>query len=232
VKILSLDTSTAVFSIAVSDGDNVIAELSGDAGPAASARIPGHIQSLLRDACLDIKAVDAFAVTVGPGAFTGLRVGIALVKGLAYSTGKPVIPFSSLELLALNAKNSVIPVCTMFDARRGEVYSALYRFDGDMHLIHPGKAIAPAQLLAEMEGDVLFIGDGANRYRDLIIERCCDHAHFAADELNFPKASAGAALVQRRLESGLTVSPLELAPCYLRLPEAQLNKKRSACGAC
>ena len=223
--ILSLDTSTNVFSIAVSDGDIVIAELSGDAGPAASAKIPGHIQNLLNDACLDITAIEAFAVTVGPGAFTGLRVGIALVKGLAYSTGKPVIPLSSLELLALNARNSKIPVCTLFDARRGEVYSALFGFDGGLQLIRPEMAIAPAQLLAELAGDILFIGDGATRYRDLIIDLRGEAAQFVADELNFPRASAGAALVQSRLEAGRTVSPLELAPCYLRLPEAQLNKK-------
>lgn len=225
MKILSLDTSTNIFSIAVSDGDNIIAELSGDAGPAASARIPGHIQSLLKDACLDISAIDAFAVTVGPGAFTGLRVGIALVKGLAYSTGKPIIPLSSLELLALNAKENSIPVCTLFDARRGEVYSALYSFDGDMHLVRPEMAIAPVQLLDELDGDILFIGDGATRYHDLIVERYGKYAHFAADGLNYPKASAGAALVESRLASGWTVSPLELEPCYLRLPEAQLNKK-------
>jgi len=225
VKILSLDTSTNVFSIAVSDGDNVIAELSGDAGPAASARIPDHIQALLKDACLDIAAIDAFAVTVGPGAFTGLRVGIALVKGLAYSTGKPIITLSSLELLALNAKNSKIPVCTLFDARRSEVYSALYGFDGNVSLIRREMAIAPLQLFNELEGDVLFIGDGALRYRDLIVERLGCRAHFADESLHQPKASAGVALALSRFISGQTVSPNELAPCYLRLPEAQLNKK-------
>ena len=95
----------------------------------------------------------------------------------------------------------------------------------DMHLIRPEMAIAPAQLLDELEGDVLFIGDGALRYRDLIVERCGNCAHFVTDDLNQPKASAGAALALSRLKSGQTVSPLELAPCYLRLPEAQLSKK-------
>lgn len=226
MKILHLDSSTNVFSIALSDDENVIAELSGDAGPATSAKIPGHIQSLLKQASLEITDLHAFAVTVGPGSFTGVRVGIALVKGLAYSTGKPVIPLSSLELLALNAKDSVLPVCAMFDARRSEVYTALYRFDNGMQLVRSEMAIAPAQLLEQLAGPTLFIGDGALRYRDLIVEQYGSNAHFAEGHLHQPQASAGAALALSRFNSGKTVSSLELAPSYLRLSEAELNKRR------
>jgi len=225
VKILHLDTATNVFSIALSVGEHVIAEFCGEAGPATSAKIPGHIHSLLRDAALDIAALDAFAVTVGPGSFTGVRVGIALVKGMAFSTGKPVIPLSSLELLALNAKESAIPVCALFDARRGEVYTALYQFDGGMRLVRPEMAINPAEFLDQLEEEILFLGDGALRYRDLIVERFGSKAHFAAEQLHYPKASAGAALALSRLQAGQTLSPFELAPCYLRLPEAELNKR-------
>jgi len=225
VKILHLDTATNVFSIAISAGECVIAEFCGDAGPATSAKIPGHIHSLLRDAGLDITALDAFAVTVGPGSFTGVRVGIALVKGMAYATGKPVIPLSSLELLALNAKASSLPVCTLFDARRSEVYSALYRFDGTMQLLRPEMAISPARLLDELEGEILFIGDGALRYHDLIVERLGSKAHFAAAKLHDPKASAGASFALSRLAAGQTVTPIELVPCYLRLSEAEINKR-------
>jgi tRNA threonylcarbamoyladenosine biosynthesis protein TsaB len=226
VNILTLDTATNVFSLALSAEEQILAELSSDAGPANSAKIPAHIQALLKDAALDIAAIDAFAVTVGPGAFTGLRVGIAMVKGMAYSTGKPVVPLSSLELLALNAADSAIPVCAMFDARRGEVYAAVYDFSLVAAPVRPEMAIDPAELLDQLQGDILFIGDGACRYHDLIIQSRGTSAHFAAAALNHPKASAGAALVLSRLQSGQTVSPFELAPTYLRLPEAELNKKR------
>jgi len=227
MKILLLDTSTNVFSIALADGESVIAELSGDAGPATSAKIPGHILSLLTDAGLDLARIDAFAVTVGPGSFTGVRVGIALVKGMAYSTGKPVITLSSLELLALNAKGSAIPVCTLFDARRGEVYSALFHFDNGMRLVRPEMAIAPEQLLTELSGDILFIGDGVLRYHDQIKERLGCNAHIAAGDLHHPKASAGAVLAFKRLLDGQTISPLSLSPHYLRLSEAEINKRRT-----
>lgn len=223
--ILSIDTATNVYSIALAEDETVLAEGCGDAGPATSAKIPGEIESLLKSCQLDIKAVDAFAVTVGPGAFTGVRVGIALVKGLAYSTGKPVIPLTSLELLALNAKNSEIPVCPMFDARKSEVYTALYGFNGGMKLLRPETAIAPADFLAQLAGATLFIGDGAVRYRELIVESLGSCALFAEEHLHRPNASAGAALVLSRFNTGRTVSCVELAPRYLRLSEAELNKK-------
>jgi len=225
VKILTIDTATSVYSIALAEDETVLAETCGDAGPATSAKIPGQIEALLKAAGLDIGAVDAFAVTVGPGAFTGLRVGIAMVKGLAYSTGKPVIPLSSLELLALNAAESRIPVCPLFDARKSEVYSALYSFSGGMKLLRPESAIAPADLLAQLEGPTLFIGDGAIRYRELIKESLGSRALFAEEHLHHPKASAGAALALSRFKAGQTVSPFALAPEYLRLPEAELSKK-------
>lgn len=225
MKILILDTATNVYSIALAEDETVLAEVSGDAGPATSAKIPGQTAELLKAAGLDIGAVDAFAVTVGPGAFTGLRVGIAMVKGLAYSTGKPVIPLSSLELLALNAATSEIPVCPMFDARKSEVYSAVYSFSGGMQLIRPEVAISPAELLDQLAGPTLFIGDGAIRYRQLIEVSLGSRAIFADDQLHHPKASAGAALALSRFKSGQTVSHFALAPEYLRLPEAELNKK-------
>lgn len=226
VNILHLDTSTAVFSVALTRNETVIGEFCGDAGPAASAKIPDHIQALLQQASLTMHDLHGFSVTVGPGAFTGVRVGIALVKGMAYATDRPVVALSSLELLALNARGSAIPVCAMLDARRGEVYSAVYRFADGMDPVQPEMAVSPAELLDGLEGEPLFIGDGALRYQDLIIERFGGNARFAEEHLHRPKASAGAAMVLTRLQAGQTVSPLDLAPCYLRLPEAEINRRR------
>jgi tRNA threonylcarbamoyladenosine biosynthesis protein TsaB len=228
VNVLTLDTATNVFSMALTADERLLAEYSSDAGPATSAKIPGHLHDLLESAGLDIAALDAFAVTIGPGAFTGLRVGIALVKGMAYATGKPVVPLSSLELLALNAQGSAMPVCAMFDARRGEVYAAVYDYSSRTALLRPERALDPAVLLDELSGDILFIGDGALRYRELIIARHGAQAHFASAGRNNPRASAATALVLSRLQSGRTVSPFELAPCYLRLPEAELKKNAHA----
>jgi tRNA threonylcarbamoyladenosine biosynthesis protein TsaB len=225
VNILHLDTATSVFSIALTRDETIIGEYCGDAGPAASAKIPGHIQDLLQKASLEMHELHGFSVTVGPGAFTGLRVGIALIKGMAYAAGRPVVALSSLELLALNAKDSKVPVCAMFDARRGEVYAAVYDFSSGEGLLRPERAIDPGELLDELVDPVLFLGDGALRYRDLIAKRLGSHARFAADHLHQPRVSAGAVLALSRIRAGETVTPFELAPSYLRLPEAEINRK-------
>lgn len=225
MKILIVDTATNLFSMAIAENKTVLATCGGDAGPATSAGIPVKIATLLADCRLAIDDLDAFAVTVGPGAFTGLRVGLALVKGMAYATGKPVIPLSSLELLALNGRDSTVPVCPLYDARKGEVYSSLYSFVNGLTPLRPEMAISPESLLAELEGPVLFLGDGAVRYRELIVERLGERAAFAAGAMNRPDAAVAAPLVQDRLHSGATLSPFELLPRYLRLSEAELSKK-------
>jgi tRNA threonylcarbamoyladenosine biosynthesis protein TsaB len=169
--------------------------------------------------------MDGFAVTVGPGAFTGLRVGIALVKGLALATGKPAVPLSSLALLAMNAMGSAIPVCPLFDARKGEVYGALYDFAAGAGPVVAEIAADPAAFLARLEGRALFLGDGAVRYHDLIVEIMGDRAQFADPALQHPRASAGIVLAQNAFASGLAVPPARLLPRYLRLSEAELSRR-------
>jgi tRNA threonylcarbamoyladenosine biosynthesis protein TsaB len=186
-----------------------------------------YVETLLQTAGTDVSSVDAFAVTVGPGAFTGVRVGIAFVKGLALATGRPVIALSSLELLAMNASGSELPVCAMFDARKGEVYAALYDLKSGMKLLRPESAIDPGKLLAELKEPMLFIGDGALRYRELIIEKLGSLAHFSDSDLNTPKASAGIPLAYTAYTAGNTISPFELQPRYHRLSEAEIAKKQS-----
>jgi tRNA threonylcarbamoyladenosine biosynthesis protein TsaB len=226
VRLLTIDTSTNVFSLALSEDARVLCEETGDAGPSTSAAIPSLIRSLFNRAGFQPADLDAFCVTVGPGSFTGVRVGIALVKGLAFAAGKPVIPLSSLELLALNAQKSTLPVCAMFDARKGEVYTATFSFAGGMELVRPEKAADPLVVTAETDGATLFVGDGAIRYRELISGSLGKLAVFPEEHVHMPRASAAAALAVERFRSGAAVSPFDLQPRYLRLSEAELNKAR------
>jgi tRNA threonylcarbamoyladenosine biosynthesis protein TsaB len=225
VRLLTVDTSTNVFSIALSEGLKVLGEESGDAGPSTSAAIPSLIRSLFKHSGFQPKDLDAFAVTVGPGSFTGVRIGIALVKGLSFATGKPVVPISSLELLAMNAELSTVPVCTMFDARKGEVYTATFSFANGLKLIRPEKAADPLKVIDETKEATLFIGDGAIRYRELICGRLGRLSVSPEEHLHRPKASAAVPLALARFEFG-AVSPFELLPSYLRLSEAELNRAR------
>lgn len=225
MKLFILDTSTSVFSMALADNGTLLAEESGVAGPSSAARLAPALAGLFAVAGLAPADMDAFAVTSGPGAFTGLRVGIALVKGLAMATGKPVIPLPSLGLLAMNAAESPLPVCPLFDARKGEVYGALYDFTVGPGPVIPQTVADPAAFLARLSGRVLFLGDGAVRYWPLIEELMGARATFADPSLNAPRAGAGIGLALTAFSAGLAVSPAHLLPTYLRLSEAELSRR-------
>jgi len=227
VRLFTVDTSTNVFSIALSEDETVLGEESGDAGPSTSAAIPSLIRSLFKHSGFQPKDLDAFAVTVGPGSFTGVRIGIALVKGLAFATGKPIIPISSLELLAMNAEKSHVPVCTMFDARKGEVYTATFSFANGLKLTRMEKAADPLTVINETAETTLFVGDGATRYRELICGRLGRQAIYPEEQLHRPRASAAVQLAIKQFRSGAVVSPFDLLPRYLRLSEAELSRARS-----
>lgn len=225
MKLFVLDTATSVFSMALADGTRIIAEESGVAGPSSAARLAPAIAGLFTAAGMAPADMDCFAVSIGPGAFTGLRVGIALVKGLAYATGKPVIPLSSLSLLAMNARGSDIPVCPLFDARKGEVYGALYDFASGAEPVIAEVAADPTTFLRRLEGRVLFLGDGAVRYGALIRETMGDRAIIAGAELHNPRAAAGILLARDIFSVGGAIPPAQLLPRYLRLSEAELSRR-------
>src|SRR5512145_3217838 len=137
MKLLTLDTATSVFSVALADGEQLLGAASGAAGHLTAARLVPAVQQLFAECALAPADLDGFAVTIGPGSFTGIRVGLAFIKGLAFATGKPVVGLSSLALLAMNAQNSRLPVCPLFDARKSEVYAGLYRFTPNLEAILP-----------------------------------------------------------------------------------------------
>jgi tRNA threonylcarbamoyladenosine biosynthesis protein TsaB len=224
LKLLLVDTATNSLSMALCDGERVIASQSASGGPSTAARLNPFLQALFADSGLGPADLDALAVTVGPGSFTGLRVGIAFVKGLAMALDRPVVPLSSLELLAMNARGSAIPVCSMYDARKSEVYAAVYDCRGAMQSIIHETAASPAVFIEKITTRTLFIGDGAVRYRDLIEQQLGDLADFADPVMNEPQASAGVMLALSGLAFGKALQPVALLPRYLRLPEAEIAR--------
>ncbi len=226
MKLLTLDTSTSVFSVALSAGKQLLGEASGDAGHLTAARLVPALQNLFVDCALTPQDLDGFAVTIGPGSFTGIRVGIAFIKGLAFATDKPVVGLSALELLAMNARDSGLPVCPLFDARRSEIYGGLYSFAGGAETIIADMVSPPEKFIAMLEGRTLFLGDGAVRYKELIVELLGTDALFVEPRLNNPAASAAIPLALQAFAVGKAVTPTELLPRYLRLSEAELNRKQ------
>lgn len=222
--LLAVDTSTPGGSIALCDGEVVLFEF--------YRRLPGThtdwlleaIQTLLNDAGVRVADLSLLAVVHGPGSFTGLRVGMATVKGLAIGADLPVAGISSLELLAAALPYARMPVCALLDARKKEVYAGLF----DTHSGRPealGKelVVGPEQLLTSLSGDVLFVGDGSDAYRTLIVRQLGACAHFAGASCSAPRVSRAAALAYARRDAGELLSLANLSPSYIRPSEAEVN---------
>jgi tRNA threonylcarbamoyladenosine biosynthesis protein TsaB len=226
VKILTIDTSSNCSSVALSDGTTLLGECILGEDRCNSGRLLDSIAELLRAAKLAPEGLDAFAVSLGPGSFTGVRVGIATVKGLAIATGRPVVGFSSLAMLAMNLPFSSLPVAALFDARKSELYAGIYRCGELPELLLPESVIAPAQFLAGIDAPTLFVGDGAVRYRELISSTLGGKAIFAPWHAHLPRASAGAVIaLDKSIKGDFTPLPL-LSPSYLRASEAEIAKRR------
>lgn len=222
--ILTIDTSSRAGSVAVSRGETVLGEILLNGGANHTDRLLLSLQQLLQGLQLELEQFDAFAVVRGPGSFTGLRVGVATVKGLAMATGKPVIPLSSLQLLACQAPLARDPVCALLDARKQEVYSALYRWEGGRPVpLGPERVLPPEQVLESLPPEVVLVGDGCQTYRTLIVRRLGSRARFLPWTCHPPRASGGAALALAALRADETVVAAALVPTYIRPSEAEIN---------
>lgn len=225
MKLLFVDTATSVCSVAIADGQRILAESLINLATPSSSRLSECIGQTVALAGCQLSELDGFGVTIGPGAFTGLRVGISTVKGLALATGKPVVAFSSLAVLAANLPSFVLPVCPLFDARKDEVYAGLYRCAPVPVSLRPDCVMAPTDFIASLTGPTCFVGDGAVRYRTLIEDLLGERAHFAPSWANLPRAAAVVTLATAVLEQGGGSSPASLLPVYLRLSEAEIARQ-------
>lgn len=233
--ILALDTTTRAGSVAVTHEHRVLAVIHGDASRTHGERLPGEIQRALSDAGVRRQDVEWLAVATGPGAFTGLRIGLAAVQGMAMVLNVPVIGVSALDALAHAGGNAGEPrgtITAWMDAQRGEVFSATYDLSRsidagwvprDVPMVSPPDAALAA---ATETGPRLFIGDGAVRYRDLILSKGGDGVRV----LEPPDALAPhlAALARHRVAHGEGGPPHTLQPLYVRRPDAELERQRRA----
>lgn len=229
MKILAVDTSTRVGSAAILDGDSVVGEMAVAGGESHSRRMLPLLNMLLGAGRVSLEEIEGFAVGIGPGSFTGLRIGLAMAKGLAFSLGRPLVGVSSLEALAMNGWASSGDVCPMFDARKDEVYAALYRFSARGRLVRITKESvhSPARFLHGLDSrGVTFLGDGAHRYRRIISKAFRGRAHIAPACLSYPRAANIGLLALRKITEGRTDDIGALEPRYLRLSDAEMKIRR------
>ncbi|MEK6599673.1 MAG: tRNA (adenosine(37)-N6)-threonylcarbamoyltransferase complex dimerization subunit type 1 TsaB [Deltaproteobacteria bacterium] len=219
MKILAIDTSTASGSIALLDDDQIIAELTTCTQKTHVERLLPLIKTLLSSINTKIEDVDGFALTIGPGSFTGLRIGLAAIKGLAWSLNKPVVGVSTLEALAMNIPYSDKPICPILDARKKEVYAGIYKVDGHWPIsVMPDLAISPEALVEKIKEPTIFIGDGIKIISELKSEIANRKSQivFAPSHLWSIKALNIGLLAWKRFKKGDAGVPEKINLNYLR----------------
>lgn len=224
MKILALDTATKSCSVALTDNGSLSAEFTTLKDQTHSKHLMKLIHSVLEIAGCGVGDVDGFAVTIGPGSFTGLRIGISTIKGLAHALAKPVVGISSLQALAWQGADPNYLICPFLDARRGEVYWATYRFDGERLIQKTGsRATAPKVACEHIQEPCLFIGNGARLYRRQIAGELGYFAHFVSRDRDILKASSIAFLSLERFKAEDTDEVAGLIPHYIRKSDAELK---------
>lgn len=227
LKLLTIDTSSNTCSVALTIGQRIAGEYLLELDKTLTNRLLCCVDTLLSSAGLRIDDIDCFAVALGPGSFTGIRVGVATVKGLALAVSKPVVGFSSLAMLAGSLPWSSSLVCPMFDARKKEVYAGIYQCRPVPEPLIEDCVLPPEEFLKKISAPVIFIGEGSVKYRDLITSSMGADALFAPWNINQPRASVGALLAVDLFAKGNTLPLVDLNPTYIRPSEAELAKSKA-----
>lgn len=224
MKILGIDTTGNTLSAALSEDGRLLNEIYIDAGKKHSKTLMGAVDSVLHFAECEIREIDVFACAVGPGSFTGIRIGTAACMAMAHAADKPVAAVNTLEALIENAGQTDLAVCAAMDARRGEVYTMAKK--GSLTIV--GECAVPLiQLLQEIlpVEKTLFVGDAAERFADIILEYRPE-SMFLPQQFLLQRASSVCAVAHRHYLSGSLLKYDELEPHYLRESQAERLKKR------
>ena len=218
MRVLAVETSTLAGGVALIDGDRLVAEYVLDVSVTHSERLMATIERALRDARWRAGDLQGLAVAVGPGSFTGLRIGVSTVKGLAFALELPVAAVPTLDGLARRLPFAALPVCPVLDARKGEVYASLYRWDATgIRREWDYLALSPAGFGARLVEPTILLGSG-------VASVVAPHARLAPPPLHVPSPAAIGFLGLERLGAGEVVKPTELVPLYLRPSLAELKR--------
>lgn len=222
--ILAIDTTGATLSVALLEDQTIRAEVFVNTGDNHSLHLLPAIKHVYDLAGVSSGVTDLFVCTLGPGSFTGVRIGVSTIKGLAMATGKPVVGFSTLEALAANIGSLSGSICPILDAQRGQVYTAIYKLDGNFipQLMHEERLtdLEPFIFHLKGKGKVLFMGSGALKYADLI-KRTLPESIIAPVQFSHVRASVVGLLGLRKFHEGHMLDVLTFTPLYLRLSEAE-----------
>ena len=231
MKILAIESSSLVASIAIIDDDVMKAEYTVNFKKTHSQTLLPMINEVFKMIEDDVNTIDGVAISKGPGSFTGLRIGSATAKGIALSIEKPIIEIPTLEAMAYNFLGIDKLICPIMDARRNQVYTGVYEFkENNLEIIKDQSALSIEDLidfLTEIDRDVIFVGDGIPVFKEYISTNLKKTHSFAPPHLNRQRAGSVGALAKIYFEKGIYVSADEHTPEYIRLSQAErcLNEK-------
>ena len=222
MKVLGIDTSTSCGSVGLIDNGEVISDYLLNVPVTHSERLLRAIELVLREAGCPIEKLDGWAIALGPGSFTGLRIGVSTVKGLAFATGKPVTGVSTLDVLAWQIAPTPYLICPVLDARKKEVYTAFYRFEKSLIKRQSDyEAIKPEDLVRRIKEPTIFLG--ARSYRDFLLNSLSSFALFPSAPLHLSHGSMVAQLGRELLQRGECLDLPTFAPIYVRPSEAEMK---------
>ena len=228
MKILALDSSGLVASVAIVTEEIVLAEYTVNYKKTHSQTLLPMLNEIIKMVELKLSEIDAIAVAAGPGSFTGLRIGSATAKGLGLALDKPIIAIPTVDALAYNLYGTNRLICPLMDARRDQVYTGLYEFGGDaFHIVKQQTAVAIEDILEEvnqMDREVIFLGDGVPVYQTIIEEKTKVQYSFAPVHLNRQRAGAIGALGLVYYKQNNLQTALQHEPVYLRLSQAERER--------
>jgi tRNA threonylcarbamoyladenosine biosynthesis protein TsaB len=215
--LLAVDTATETGSLALVAADRVLLEYALESPNAFLTCLMPGVAAILRNAGREVADLDAVAVSTGPGNFTGLRIGLATAKTLAWSLQCPLVPVPTLEVLAAQFPFHPYPVGVVMDAKRGEVFWGLFRCAEDWPQVLEGPLRLPVEELpARLAAPLLLTGPGLEIHREALGSRLSPEIVWAPPAMRRPRASTLARLARHRLEAGLSANPAQLIPTYLR----------------
>jgi len=226
--VLGIETSTTQGGVAIVGEDRVLCEAVLNVEVTHSERLLPAVDRALGEARIGLDALGGIAVSIGPGSFTGLRIGLSTAKGLAYATGLPLIGVPTLEAMAWTVPAARWQVCPVLDARKQEVYAALFRHEADgLRRIAEDAAMTPETLCRLIRTRTLFLGDGVEPYASLFRERLGDKLLLPPVASRGARPACVAELGRQRLLRGERDACESLIPRYLRPSEAELRRRRS-----
>ena len=229
MKILAFDSTAKIATVAVTEEDKSLLLYSVDNGLTQSELLLPMAEAALKALRLDFSDIGAYAVTVGPGSFTGVRIGVSLVKGLAFGKGVPCVPLSTLEALAENLREMPGIIVPCMDARRSQVYTAIFLSDGEnLTRITEDMAIPISELYELLnkyeDKKIYLVGDGYDVTHKALSSLGLSGLSDTPKLLRLQNAASVGRLAARKLREGKYTDDEKLSPVYLRMPQAERER--------